>query len=101
MAARITFAALSAEYLETIIVQRRDFDDATMGSAIPIPFGVYIRPTVVLCCSMTPNPTRLDTIFQIILQGKYMEVSCSSVWEYFINGNLGILNLETTFLQWF
>ena len=39
MAARTTFAAVSAEYLETIIVQRCDFDDATMGSAIPMDAG--------------------------------------------------------------
>ena len=39
MAARTTFASVSAEYLETIIVQRCEFDDATMGSAIPMDAG--------------------------------------------------------------
>lgn len=39
MAARTTFAGVSAEYLETIIVQWCEFDDATMGSAIPMDAG--------------------------------------------------------------
>ena len=35
MAARQTFVGVSAEYLATIIVQRCDFDEAALGSAIP------------------------------------------------------------------
>jgi len=39
MAARQTFSQVSAEYLETIIVQRCEFDEAAMGSAIPMDAG--------------------------------------------------------------
>ena len=39
MAARQTFVGVSAEYLETIIVQRCEFDEAAMGSAIPMDAG--------------------------------------------------------------
>ena len=39
MATRQTFAAVSAKYLETFSVQRCDFDDAAMGSAIPMDAG--------------------------------------------------------------
>ena len=35
MAARQTFVSVSAEYLETIIVQGCEFDEAALGSAIP------------------------------------------------------------------
>ena len=36
MAARQTFVGVSAKYLSTIIVQRCDFDEAALGSAIPM-----------------------------------------------------------------
>ena len=39
MAARQTFVGVSAEYLETIIVQRCEFVEAAMGSAIPVDAG--------------------------------------------------------------
>ena len=39
MAARQTFVGVSAEYLGTIIVQRCEFDEAAMGSAIPMDAG--------------------------------------------------------------
>jgi len=39
MVARQTFVGVSAEYLETIIVQRCEFDEAAMGSAIPMDAG--------------------------------------------------------------
>ena len=39
MAARQAFAAVSAEHLQTTIVQRCDSDDATIGSAIPMGAG--------------------------------------------------------------
>ena len=39
MVARQTFSQVSAEYLETIIVQRCEFDEAAMGSAIPMDAG--------------------------------------------------------------
>ena len=39
MAARQTFVGVSADYLETIIVQRCEFDEAAMGSAIPMDAG--------------------------------------------------------------
>ena len=38
-AARQTFVSVSAEYLETIIVQRCEFDEAAMGSAISMDAG--------------------------------------------------------------
>ena len=41
MAARQTFVSVSAEYLETIIVQRCEFDEAAMGSAIPMDAGAH------------------------------------------------------------
>ena len=39
MAARQTFTQVSPEYLETIIVQRCEFDEAAMGSTIPMEAG--------------------------------------------------------------
>ena len=39
MAARQTFVGVSADNLETIIVQRCEFDEAAMGSAIPMDAG--------------------------------------------------------------
>ena len=39
MAARQTFVGVSAEYLETIIVQRCEFDEVAMGSAVPMEAG--------------------------------------------------------------
>ena len=39
MAARQTFTQVFPEYLETIIVQRCEFDEAAMGSAIPMEAG--------------------------------------------------------------
>ena len=39
MAARKTFVGVSADYLETIIVQLCEFDEAAMGSAIPMDAG--------------------------------------------------------------
>ena len=45
MAARQTFTQVSPEYLETIIVQRCEFDEAAMGSAIPMDAGVVDTQT--------------------------------------------------------
>ena len=39
MAAHQTFVSVSAEYLETIILQRCEFDEAALGSAIPMDAG--------------------------------------------------------------
>ena len=38
-AARQTFVSVSADYLKAIIVQRCEFDEAAMGSAIPMDAG--------------------------------------------------------------
>ena len=39
MAARQTFVGVSADYLQTIIEQRCEFDEAAVGSAIPMDAG--------------------------------------------------------------
>ena len=39
MAARQTFVSVSPEFLRTIITQRCEFDEAAMGSAVPMDAG--------------------------------------------------------------